>query len=149
MVKYIFCFKMKRQNVIFRPQSSPFPAEHSQSKYCIQGNFILVGWGSFINWWMNDENKSRFIYGFNWRLINWLVPREPETDYLDASLITVMQIHLNEPPGTGLFTVDLLVNIISLGLHRKKYYYWERKMYFSSRKHHFAILFFMFFFNIF
>jgi len=25
--------------------------------------------------------------------------REPETDYLDASLITVMQIHLNEPPG--------------------------------------------------
>lgn len=26
--------------------------------------------------------------------------REPETDYLDASLITVMQIHLMEPPGT-------------------------------------------------
>merc|ERR1711988_1924682 len=25
--------------------------------------------------------------------------REPETDYLDASLITIMQIHLNEPPG--------------------------------------------------
>ncbi|KAK5906281.1 hypothetical protein CgunFtcFv8_002163 [Champsocephalus gunnari] len=29
--------------------------------------------------------------------------KEPETDYLDASLITVMQIHLTEPPG------DLLV----------------------------------------
>ena len=28
-----------------------------------------------------------------------LYTREPETDYLDASLITVMQIHLNEPPG--------------------------------------------------
>ncbi|KAI9859156.1 MAG: DEAH-box ATP-dependent RNA helicase prp22 [Trichoglossum hirsutum] len=25
--------------------------------------------------------------------------REPETDYLDAALITVMQIHLSEPPG--------------------------------------------------
>jgi len=28
-----------------------------------------------------------------------LYTREPETDYLDASLITIMQIHLNEPPG--------------------------------------------------
>ncbi len=28
-----------------------------------------------------------------------LYTREPETDYLDASLITVMQIHLNEPSG--------------------------------------------------
>ncbi|XP_049851804.1 ATP-dependent RNA helicase dhx8-like [Schistocerca gregaria] len=25
--------------------------------------------------------------------------REPETDYLDAALITVLQIHINEPPG--------------------------------------------------
>ncbi|XP_053197870.1 ATP-dependent RNA helicase DHX8-like [Scomber japonicus] len=29
-----------------------------------------------------------------------LYTKEPETDYLDASLITVMQIHLSEPPGT-------------------------------------------------
>ncbi|CAL8099006.1 unnamed protein product [Orchesella dallaii] len=28
-----------------------------------------------------------------------LYTKEPETDYLDAALITVMQIHLNEPPG--------------------------------------------------
>merc|ERR1740128_817474 len=28
-----------------------------------------------------------------------LYTKEPETDYLDASLITIMQIHLNEPPG--------------------------------------------------
>merc|ERR1719266_406607 len=28
-----------------------------------------------------------------------LYTREPETDYLDASLITIMQIHLNDPPG--------------------------------------------------
>merc|ERR1712130_827465 len=28
-----------------------------------------------------------------------LYTREPETDYLDASLITIMQIHLSEPPG--------------------------------------------------
>lgn len=30
-----------------------------------------------------------------------LYTKEPETDYLDASLITVMQIHLTEPPGEG------------------------------------------------
>jgi len=29
-----------------------------------------------------------------------LYTKEAETDYLDASLITVMQIHLTEPPGT-------------------------------------------------
>ena len=28
-----------------------------------------------------------------------LYAREPESDYLEASLITVMQIHLTEPPG--------------------------------------------------
>merc|ERR1719266_1721454 len=28
-----------------------------------------------------------------------LYSREPESDYLDASLMTIMQIHLNEPPG--------------------------------------------------
>ena len=28
-----------------------------------------------------------------------LYTKEPETDYLDAALITVMQIHLSEPPG--------------------------------------------------
>ncbi|XP_040565919.1 ATP-dependent RNA helicase DHX8 [Lepeophtheirus salmonis] len=28
-----------------------------------------------------------------------LYTREPETDYLETSLITIMQIHLNEPPG--------------------------------------------------
>merc|ERR1719266_435291 len=31
--------------------------------------------------------------------VETLYTREPETDYLDASLITVMQIHLNDPPG--------------------------------------------------
>lgn len=31
--------------------------------------------------------------------VEMLYTREPETDYLDASLITIMQIHLNEPPG--------------------------------------------------
>ena len=28
-----------------------------------------------------------------------LYSTEPETDYLDASLIVIMQIHLHEPPG--------------------------------------------------
>jgi ATP-dependent RNA helicase DHX8/PRP22 len=31
--------------------------------------------------------------------INILYTREPESDYLESSLITVMQIHLTEPPG--------------------------------------------------
>jgi HrpA-like RNA helicase len=31
--------------------------------------------------------------------IEGLDTKEPESDYLDASLITVMQIHLSEPPG--------------------------------------------------
>lgn len=28
-----------------------------------------------------------------------LYTKDPESDYLDASLVTVMQIHLSEPPG--------------------------------------------------
>jgi len=28
-----------------------------------------------------------------------LFSAEPESDYLDASLIVIMQIHLHEPPG--------------------------------------------------
>ena len=32
-----------------------------------------------------------------------LYTKEAETDYLDASLITVMQIHLTEPPGKLIF----------------------------------------------
>lgn len=31
--------------------------------------------------------------------VDVLYTKEPETDYLDAALITVMQIHLREPPG--------------------------------------------------
>ena len=31
-------------------------------------------------------------------LVEVLYTKEPEPDYLDASLITVMQIHLSEPP---------------------------------------------------
>lgn len=44
--------------------------------------------------------------------------KEPETDYLDASLITVMQIHLREPPGdillflTGQEEIDTACEIL-------------------------------------
>ena len=31
--------------------------------------------------------------------VETLYTKEPETDYMDAALITVMQIHLSEPPG--------------------------------------------------
>uniref|UniRef100_H3CAR0 ATP-dependent RNA helicase DHX8 n=1 Tax=Tetraodon nigroviridis TaxID=99883 RepID=H3CAR0_TETNG len=47
-----------------------------------------------------------------------LYAREPETDYLEASLITVMQIHLTEPPGdilvflTGQEEIDTACEIL-------------------------------------
>ena len=47
-----------------------------------------------------------------------LYTKEPETDYLDASLITVMQIHLTEPPGdillflTGKEEIDTACEIL-------------------------------------
>ncbi|XP_016889659.1 ATP-dependent RNA helicase DHX8-like isoform X2 [Cynoglossus semilaevis] len=47
-----------------------------------------------------------------------LYTREPETDYLDASLLTVMQIHLTEPPGdilvflTGQEEIDTACEIL-------------------------------------
>ncbi|XP_044754527.1 ATP-dependent RNA helicase DHX8 [Coccinella septempunctata] len=47
-----------------------------------------------------------------------LYAKEPETDYLDASLITVMQIHLREPPGdillflTGQEEIDTACEIL-------------------------------------
>jgi len=47
-----------------------------------------------------------------------LYTRDPETDYLDASLITVMQIHLTEPPGdilvflTGQEEIDTACEIL-------------------------------------
>ncbi|VDP13935.1 unnamed protein product [Soboliphyme baturini] len=47
-----------------------------------------------------------------------LYTREPETDYLDAALITVMQIHLTEPPGdilvflTGQEEIDTACEIL-------------------------------------
>lgn len=47
-----------------------------------------------------------------------LYSREPENDYLDASLITVMQIHLTEPPGdillflTGQEEIDTACEIL-------------------------------------
>ncbi|XP_034716286.1 ATP-dependent RNA helicase DHX8 isoform X4 [Etheostoma cragini] len=47
-----------------------------------------------------------------------LYTKEPETDYMDASLITVMQIHLTEPPGdvlvflTGQEEIDTACEIL-------------------------------------
>jgi len=40
-----------------------------------------------------------------------LYTKEAETDYLDASLITVMQIHLTEPPGMLKFHAILLISV--------------------------------------
>lgn len=46
-----------------------------------------------------------------------LYTKEPETDYLDASLITVMQIHLTEPPGKQQYLI-LTDGISVLWLHQ-------------------------------
>ncbi|KAH9981405.1 P-loop containing nucleoside triphosphate hydrolase protein [Lactifluus volemus] len=43
---------------------------------------------------LDAEKFSKYFFG-----LEVLYTKEPETDYLDASLITVMQIHLSEPPG--------------------------------------------------
>lgn len=50
--------------------------------------------------------------------VEYLYTKEPESDYLDASLITVMQIHLTEPPGdvllflTGQEEIDTACEIL-------------------------------------
>ena len=50
--------------------------------------------------------------------VETLYSREPESDYLDAALITVMQIHLSEPPGdillflTGREEIDTSAEIL-------------------------------------
>ena len=51
-----------------------------------------------------------------------LYTKEPETDYLDASLITVMQIHLTEPPGRGKEYFSSLAKSPDVGIfaHLKK-----------------------------
>lgn len=47
-----------------------------------------------------------------------LFAKEPESDYLDAALITVMQIHLSEPPGdillflTGQEEIDTAAEVL-------------------------------------
>ena len=38
--------------------------------------------------------------------VETLYTKEPESDYLDAALITVIQIHLSEPPGDILLFLD-------------------------------------------
>jgi ATP-dependent RNA helicase DHX8/PRP22 len=55
---------------------------------------------------LDAEKFSKYFYGCPIFTIpgrtfpvEVLYTKEPETDYLDASLITVMQIHLSEPPG--------------------------------------------------
>ncbi|KIY50796.1 ATP-dependent RNA helicase DHX8 [Fistulina hepatica ATCC 64428] len=55
---------------------------------------------------LDAEKFSKYFYGCpiftipgRTYPVEILYTKEPETDYLDASLITVMQIHLSEPPG--------------------------------------------------
>ncbi|KAH9932076.1 P-loop containing nucleoside triphosphate hydrolase protein [Epithele typhae] len=55
---------------------------------------------------LDAEKFSKYFYGCpiftipgRTYPVEVLYTKEPETDYLDASLITVMQIHLSEPPG--------------------------------------------------
>lgn len=50
-----------------------------------------------------------------------LYTKEPETDYLDASLITVMQIHLTEPPGMILTLQNTHVLLTSRPKHQSTF----------------------------
>ncbi|CAG8708548.1 22624_t:CDS:2 [Dentiscutata erythropus] len=74
---------------------------------------------------LNAEKFSKYFYncmiftipGQNFP-VEVLYTKEPETDYLDAALITVMQIHLSEPPGdillflTGQEEIDTACEIL-------------------------------------
>ncbi|CAG8684470.1 17134_t:CDS:10, partial [Gigaspora rosea] len=74
---------------------------------------------------LNAEKFSKYFYncmiftipGQNFP-VEVLYTKEPESDYLDAALITVMQIHLSEPPGdillflTGQEEIDTACEIL-------------------------------------
>ncbi|RXW22662.1 hypothetical protein EST38_g3176 [Candolleomyces aberdarensis] len=53
--------------------------------------------------------------------VETMYTKEPESDYLDASLITVMQIHLSEPPGSR--KVVIATNFAETGLAIPGIYY--------------------------
>ncbi|CAJ0755020.1 3132_t:CDS:10 [Entrophospora sp. SA101] len=74
---------------------------------------------------LNAEKFSKYFYdcpifSIPGRMfpVEILYTKEPESDYLDASLITVMQIHLSEPPGdillflTGQEEIDTACEIL-------------------------------------
>lgn len=74
---------------------------------------------------LDAEKFSKYFYGCPIFTIpgrtfpvEILYTKEPETDYMDASLITVMQIHLSEPPGdvllflTGQEEIDTACEIL-------------------------------------
>ncbi|KIP11668.1 hypothetical protein PHLGIDRAFT_27720 [Phlebiopsis gigantea 11061_1 CR5-6] len=74
---------------------------------------------------LDAEKFSKYFYGCpiftipgRTYPVEILYTKEPETDYLDASLITVMQIHLSEPPGdvllflTGQEEIDTACEIL-------------------------------------
>ncbi|KAH9828688.1 P-loop containing nucleoside triphosphate hydrolase protein [Rhodofomes roseus] len=74
---------------------------------------------------LDAEKFSRYFFGCpiftipgRTYPVEILYTKEPETDYLDASLITVMQIHLSEPPGdvllflTGQEEIDTACEIL-------------------------------------
>ncbi|KAF7792541.1 hypothetical protein EIP86_003582 [Pleurotus ostreatoroseus] len=74
---------------------------------------------------LDAEKFSKYFYGCpiftipgRTYPVEVLYTKEPETDYLDASLITVMQIHLSEPPGdvllflTGQEEIDTACEIL-------------------------------------
>ncbi|KAF5352727.1 hypothetical protein D9756_005877 [Leucocoprinus leucothites] len=74
---------------------------------------------------LDAEKFSKYFYGCpiftipgRTYPVEILYTKDPETDYLDASLITVMQIHLSEPPGdvllflTGQEEIDTACEIL-------------------------------------
>ncbi|KAF8333051.1 P-loop containing nucleoside triphosphate hydrolase protein [Cantharellus anzutake] len=74
---------------------------------------------------LDAEKFSRYFFGCSIFTIpgrtypvEILYTKEPESDYLDASLITIMQIHLSEPPGdillflTGQEEIDTACEIL-------------------------------------
>ena len=70
-----------------------------QSFYCFvfPNNVTVMFCFSYLGEFFNNAN----IFTIPGRTfpVEILYTREPTTDYLDESLMTIMQIHLNDPPG--------------------------------------------------
>lgn len=49
--------------------------------------------------WVKITSRTYLCDSMRCAVLSWWCVQAPEADYMDAALITVMQIHLSEPEG--------------------------------------------------